>query len=350
MALLLSHADAPQLLGRPDTVILDELHALAPHQARRPAGARSCPARRPSRPATLRIGLSATVARPSELRAYLMPQSGDGTIRLADLVIAEGGARPDIAHARDRGAAALGRPHHPLRRRRDLRGHQGAPALSLVFVNTRSQAELLFQELWRINDDSLPIALHHGSLDAARRRKVEAAMAAGALKAVVCHLHARPRHRLGRRRPRHQCRRAQGREPADPARRPRQPPPRRALARAAGALQPLRGAGMPRGHRCGQGRRPRRRAIPHGRARRAGPARVGHGLRRAVRARRALPRGRLRRALRRPDARRSSTASSISSPTGGYALQRLRALCAAEAHAETAACGLRIRASPSNTA
>ena len=57
--------------------------------------------------------------------------------------------------------------------------------LSLVFVNTRMQAELLFQELWRINDLELPIALHHGSLDTARRRKVEAAMAAGTLKAVI---------------------------------------------------------------------------------------------------------------------------------------------------------------------
>ena len=47
------------------------------------------------------------------------------------------------------------------------------------------QAELLFQELWRINEAGLPIALHHGSLDAAQRRKVEAAMAAGSLKAVV---------------------------------------------------------------------------------------------------------------------------------------------------------------------
>jgi ATP-dependent Lhr-like helicase len=55
-----------------------------------------------------------------------------------------------------------------------------------VFVNTRSQAELMFQELWRINDDGLAIALHHGSLDAGRRRKVEAAMAAGTLDAVVC--------------------------------------------------------------------------------------------------------------------------------------------------------------------
>src|SRR5262249_8826669 len=57
---------------------------------------------------------------------------------------------------------------------------------TLVFVNTRSQAESIFQELWRINDDGLAIALHHGSLDVAQRRKVEAAMAAGRLQAVVC--------------------------------------------------------------------------------------------------------------------------------------------------------------------
>ncbi len=57
---------------------------------------------------------------------------------------------------------------------------------TLVFVNTRSQAEMLFQDLWRINDDSLAIALHHGSLDVAQRRKVEDAMAAGKLRGVVC--------------------------------------------------------------------------------------------------------------------------------------------------------------------
>ena len=45
---------------------------------------------------------------------------------------------------------------------------------TLVFVNTRSQAEAIFQQLWGINDDNLAIALHHGSLDVAQRRKVEA--------------------------------------------------------------------------------------------------------------------------------------------------------------------------------
>ncbi len=57
---------------------------------------------------------------------------------------------------------------------------------ALVFVNTRSQAEAIFQQLWGINDDNLAIALHHGSLDVAQRRKVEEAMTVGRLRAVVC--------------------------------------------------------------------------------------------------------------------------------------------------------------------
>ncbi|EKJ96855.1 large atp-dependent helicase-related protein, partial [Bradyrhizobium lupini HPC(L)] len=62
-----------------------------------------------------------------------------------------------------------------------LKQHQ----TTLVFVNTRSQAERVFQELWTINDDNCPIALHHGSLDAGQRRRVEAAMAENRLRAVV---------------------------------------------------------------------------------------------------------------------------------------------------------------------
>jgi ATP-dependent Lhr-like helicase len=58
--------------------------------------------------------------------------------------------------------------------------------MSLIFVNTRWQAEFVFQSLWAMNDDNLPIGLHHGSLAAEQRRKVEAAMARGDLRAVVC--------------------------------------------------------------------------------------------------------------------------------------------------------------------
>jgi ATP-dependent helicase Lhr and Lhr-like helicase len=104
---------------------------------------------------------------------------------LVDLVIADGGAAPEVSMldsaerlpwAGHSAQHALGEIYELIRR------HKTA----LVFVNTRSQAERIFQELWRINDDGLAIALHHGSLDVAQRRKVEAAMAARRLRAVVC--------------------------------------------------------------------------------------------------------------------------------------------------------------------
>ena len=44
---------------------------------------------------------------------------------------------------------------------------------------------MLFQELWRVNEDSLPIALHHGSLDVGQRRRVEKAMETNSLSAIV---------------------------------------------------------------------------------------------------------------------------------------------------------------------
>jgi ATP-dependent Lhr-like helicase len=184
LALLLSHEDAPFLFADLDTLILDELHALGGSK-RGDLLALDIARLRRLAPGLLTIGLSATVARPSELRAYLVPQTRpDEAVELADLVITAGGARPvieiveaetDVPWAGHTARYAIDRIYSAIRDHR----------LSLVFVNTRSQAELLFQELWRVNDDNLPIGLHHGSLDTAQRTKVEAAMAAGKLKAVV---------------------------------------------------------------------------------------------------------------------------------------------------------------------
>jgi ATP-dependent Lhr-like helicase len=95
VALLLSHADAPRFFAGLETVILDELHALAPNK-RGDLLALDLARLTTLAPGHRRIGLSATVARPSELRAYLVPQPGDGTTELADLVVADGGARPQI--------------------------------------------------------------------------------------------------------------------------------------------------------------------------------------------------------------------------------------------------------------
>jgi ATP-dependent Lhr-like helicase len=185
VALLLSHGDAPQLFGNLRTIILDELHALAGSK-RGDLLALDIARLQQLSPRLMRVGLSATVARPSELRAYLTPQRRpEAMTELADQIVVAGGTPPRISILELDASLPWG-THSARYAMADVYKAVAAHRLSLLFVNTRSQAELVFQELWRINDDNLPIALHHGSLEADQRRKVEAAMAAGKLKAVVC--------------------------------------------------------------------------------------------------------------------------------------------------------------------
>ena len=183
LALLLASADAPYLFGTLKRVVLDELHSLVMSKR---GDLLSLDLARlfTLAPQLTTVGLSATVAEPDDLRRYLVPQPSGGEA-LADLVVAESGAQPRVSmldtaeHLPWAGHSA----RHAIGEIYDLiKGHK----TTLVFVNTRSQAEYLFQELWRINDDNLAIALHHGSLDVAQRRKVEDAMASGILRAVVC--------------------------------------------------------------------------------------------------------------------------------------------------------------------
>jgi ATP-dependent Lhr-like helicase len=57
---------------------------------------------------------------------------------------------------------------------------------TLIFHNTRAQAEIFFHNLWLANEDALPIGIHHGSLDRVQRERVESAMVRGELRAIVC--------------------------------------------------------------------------------------------------------------------------------------------------------------------
>ena len=184
VALLLSHEDAGYLFADLDTIILDELHALAASK-RGDLLALDIARLRKLAPKLMTIGLSATVARPSELRGYLVPQDDPERVTtLSDIVTVTGGAAPriDILETETEIPWTGHTSRYAMRNVYDaIRAHR----LTLIFVNTRMQAEFAFQELWRGNDDDLPIGLHHGSLDAAQRKKVEAAMAAGKLRAVV---------------------------------------------------------------------------------------------------------------------------------------------------------------------
>ncbi|WP_410708101.1 ligase-associated DNA damage response DEXH box helicase [Bradyrhizobium sp. BWA-3-5] len=182
LALLLSSDDAPFLFSSLKRIVLDELHALVTSKR---GDLLSLGLARLWRlaPEMRAIGLSATVAEPESLSRFLVPQrEGRET---ADVVVAGGAAAPivemldtkeQLPWAGHTARHALGEMYELIKRNKT----------TLIFVNTRSQAEMLFQDFWRMNDDGLAIALHHGSLDVAQRRKVEDAMAAGKLRGVVC--------------------------------------------------------------------------------------------------------------------------------------------------------------------
>ena len=56
---------------------------------------------------------------------------------------------------------------------------------SILFVNTRAQAEILFESLWAINNKNKKIAIHHGSLEKNLRKKVEREIVEGHIECVV---------------------------------------------------------------------------------------------------------------------------------------------------------------------
>jgi len=183
LALLLASADAPYLFGTLRRVILDELHSLVTSK-RGDLLSLGLARLFVLAPQLATIGLSATVAEPDELCRFLVPQPLSGKAR-ADLVVAQAGAQP-IVTMLDTEEHLPWAGHSARHALGEIYAHIKTHKTTLVFVNTRSQAEFLFQELWRANDDNLAIALHHGSLDVAQRRRVEDAMAAGKLRAVVC--------------------------------------------------------------------------------------------------------------------------------------------------------------------
>ncbi len=183
LALFCAQANGAAFFEHLSTVIVDEVHALASGK-RGDLLSLGLATMSTYAPQARRVGLSATVKDEMGHARWLTRQMGE-TSRFARIVRGAAGADPDVS---------ILSPEERV----PWAGHTGRHALpqvyeliktaktALIFVNTRAQAEFTFQMLWSMNEDSLPIALHHGSLSAEQRRKVESAMAAGKLKAVVC--------------------------------------------------------------------------------------------------------------------------------------------------------------------
>ena len=137
---------------------------------------------RDTAPAMQLWGLSATLGNLPQAREVLLPDRPDAVtvegarprpVRVRSLLPEPGERFPWAGH--------LGLGQLP----RVLQALMGARS-SLLFTNTRAQAELWHQALAAVwPEDSATLALHHGSLDPGLRQQVEDGLRAGALRCVV---------------------------------------------------------------------------------------------------------------------------------------------------------------------
>ena len=180
LSLLLSYPDSVTMFAGLKTIVVDEVHAFA--TGKRGDLLSLCMARlQRISPALRRVALSATIADPDGYRAWLAP---DGDIGEVALVQGEAGADPDITILLPEDRVPWS-GHSGRYAAQQVMAEIEAHETSIIFCNTRSLAELIFQDLWKVNTDSLPIGVHHGSLALEARRKVEGAMASGRLRALV---------------------------------------------------------------------------------------------------------------------------------------------------------------------
>lgn len=180
ISLLIADPGAAHMLRHLKSIILDELHSLV--TSKRGVLLSLALTRVQSfAPLARRIGLSATVADQGALQSWLAPVGQEPVA----LVLGSAGAPPNI-HILKSADRVPWSGHSARYAIPEVYAAIAQAKMTLIFVNTRSQAEMVFQALWEANDDNLPIALHHGSLDVGQRRKVENAMVAGKLRAVVC--------------------------------------------------------------------------------------------------------------------------------------------------------------------
>jgi ATP-dependent helicase Lhr and Lhr-like helicase len=179
LALLLSYEDAARTFAGLERVIVDEIHALS--ESKRGDQLMLALARLQTlRPGLRRVGLSATVDDPAQI-ARLLACHPDP----CEVLHADPGPDPDIrmltTEARPPWSGGGGRYAIP-----DVLAEVKRHRTTLIFHNTRAQAELFFHDLWLANEDALPIGIHHGSLSREQRERVEAAMVRGELRAIVC--------------------------------------------------------------------------------------------------------------------------------------------------------------------
>jgi ATP-dependent Lhr-like helicase len=182
LSLLLSYPEAATLFAGLKRVVIDEVHAFATGK-RGDLLALALTRLQAIAPGLRRAALSATLANPESFREWLAPW---GDIDSVSIVEGEAGADPQVSILLPEEERIPWAGHAATWAIPQLYTEIRAHRTTLIFTNTRFLAEYIFQWLWDVNEDNLPIGIHHGSLSKEARRKVEGAMARGELRALVC--------------------------------------------------------------------------------------------------------------------------------------------------------------------
>lgn len=176
LSLLLSYTNADEYFKNLKFIIIDEIHALMPSKRGDLLSLALARLKRLA-PEACKIGLSATLPNPEIAREWLSGKRGK-------VIFAPARLAPDIKILKSESRIPWA-GHMATYAMPEIYQEISKAQMSVVFVNTRAQAELIFQYLWKINDLNLRIGLHHGSLERNIRQKVERSMAEGTLDCVV---------------------------------------------------------------------------------------------------------------------------------------------------------------------
>lgn len=178
LMLLLSYDNAEEYFANLDVVIIDELHSFATNK-RGDFTSLALARLKTLAPRHVRFGLSATINKPSDAAHWLGPA---GTP--AKVLEVQSPSQPHITILKPDTRLPLG-GHNPRFAVKQIYAEILSAKSVIVFVNTRAQTELLFQQLWQVNEENLSIAIYHGSLSRETRQKTEALIASGQIRAVV---------------------------------------------------------------------------------------------------------------------------------------------------------------------
>lgn len=178
LMLLLSYENAEEYFADLDTVIIDELHSFATNK-RGDFTSLALARLKTLAPDHIRFGLSATIKKPEDAARWLGPSDCP-----AEILEVTSPTSPVLSIMHTEAKFPLG-GHNPRFAVKQIYAEIRSGRSVIIFVNTRAQTELLFQQLWQVNDDNLPIGVYHGSLSRYRRQRTEAMVADGKLRAVV---------------------------------------------------------------------------------------------------------------------------------------------------------------------